>query len=263
MAMKKATPWIVLLVIVGGVAAWYFAVQEPPQKHPSVVALPPEVTVVPEPEAVYPIEEIQPPQEPVVEPLPSFEDSDSAMIEALAELVGPESLDTHFVLEQVISRIVASIDSLDSRQVAPLVMPIQPAPGKFMVADGETLTIHPENAHRYAPYVRITTVVETQKLVDLYVRFYPLFEEAYDSLGHVDVYFNDRLVEVIDHLLATPEIAQDPALVKPEAVYLFADEDLENLSAGQKLLLRIGSANAVVITDKLREIRDAITQQKL
>ena len=52
-------------------------------------------------------------------------------------------------------------------------------------------------------------------------------------------------------------------LVKPEAVYLFADEDLEGLSAGQKMLMRIGSANAIVIMDKLQEVRDAITRQKL
>ncbi len=261
--MKKATPWILLLVIVGGVAAWYFSIQEPPQTHPSVVALPPEVKAVPEPKAVYPVEQIEPVEEPVVEPLPPFEDSDSAMIEALAELVGPEFLDRHFVLQQVISRIVATIDSLDSRQVAPLVMPLQAVPGKFMVAGGETLNIHPENDLRYAPYVRISAAVETQRLVDLYVRYYPLFQEAYESLGHGDVYFNDRLVEVIDHLMATPVIMGDPVLVKPEAVYLFADEDLENLSAGQKLLIRIGSANAAVIKRKLQEIRDAITRQAL
>lgn len=261
--MRQATPWIVLLVIFGGVAAWYFGAQEPAQTHPSVVALPPEMTVVPEPEVIYPIEEIQAPEEPVVEPLPSFEESDSAMIEALEELLGPELLARHFVLQQVISRIVATIDSLDSRQVAPLVMPVQPVPGKFMIAEGETLTIHPENARRYAPYVRIFTAVETQRLVDMYVRFYPLFQEAYETLGHGDVYFNDRLVEVIDHLLAIPETAADLVLVKPEAVYLFADEELEGLSAGQKLLLRIGPANAVVITDKLKEIRDAISQQGL
>lgn len=261
--MKKATPWIVLLIIVGGVAAWYFSSQEPPQKHPSVVALPPEVKVVPELEAIYPVEQIAPVEEPVVVPLPPFEDSDSAMIEALAELVGPEFLDRHFVLQQVISRIVATIDSLDSRQVAPLVMPLQAVPGKFMVAGRETLIIHPENALRYTPYVRISAVVETQGLVDLYVRFYPLFQEAYESLGHGDAYFNDRLIEVIEHLMVTPEIMGDPVLVKPEAAYLFADEDLENLSAGQKLLIRIGSANAAVIKRKLQEIRDAITRQAL
>ena len=259
--MKKAMPWIVLAVIAGGVSVWYFSGLKPPQTHPSVVALPPETTVVAEPEAIYPIAELQPVEEPVVEPLPSFEDSDSAIVEALAELVGAELLDRHFVLQQVISRIVATIDSLDSRQVAPLVTPVQPAPGKFMIAEGESLTIHPENARCYAPYVRICAVVETQRLIDLYVRFYPLFQEAYESLGHGDDYFNDRLVEIIDHLLAIPESVGDVALVKPEAVYLFEDEDLEKRSAGQKLLLRIGSANALVITDKLQEIRDAITRQ--
>ena len=49
--------------------------------------------------------------------------------------------------------------------------------------------------------------VDTGRLAALYVRFYPLFQQAYRDLGYPNGYFNDRLVEVIDHLLVTPEIA--------------------------------------------------------
>jgi hypothetical protein len=44
-------------------------------------------------------------------------------------------------------------------------------------------------------------------------------------------------------------------LVQPSVLYRYADERLEKLSAGQKLLIRMGPANAAVIKAKLREIQ--------
>ena len=49
---------------------------------------------------------------------------------------------------------------------------------------------------------------------------------------------------MIDHLLATPEIEGPIRLVQPKVLYEFADPELEARSAGQKLLLRMGAANA-------------------
>jgi hypothetical protein len=77
-------------------------------------------------------------------------------------------------------------------------------------------------------------------------------------LGYPGTYFNDRVVEVIDHLIATPEIEGPLGLVQPKVLYEFADPKLEQLSAGQKILLRIGRANADKVKAKLREIRQAL-----
>jgi hypothetical protein len=40
--------------------------------------------------------------------------------------------------------------------------------------------------------------------------------------------------------------------------YEFADPKVESLSAGQKALIRMGSDNAKVVKDKLRELRGEI-----
>ena len=63
---------------------------------------------------------------------------------------------------------------------------------------------------------------------------------------------------LFDELLATPDVAEPYRLIKPEAVYLFADEELEELSAGQKILLRMGSANAARVKARLSEFRQAL-----
>lgn len=93
---------------------------------------------------------------------------------------------------------------------------------------------------------------------ETYRRFYPLFQESYVRLGYPDGYFNDRAVEVIDHLLATPEPKDPIRLVRPHVLYEFADAELEALSSGQKLLLRMGSKNAASIKRVLKEFRALI-----
>ncbi|NIL96265.1 MAG: DUF3014 domain-containing protein, partial [Planctomycetales bacterium] len=57
--------------------------------------------------------------------------------------------------------------------------------------------------------VKMLAALDTKQVVAVYRRLYPLFQEAYESLGYPNAYFNDRLIEVIDHLLATPQVS-DP-----------------------------------------------------
>ena len=56
----------------------------------------------------------------------------------------------------------------------------------FAVSAGtEDFTIDPENAVRYAPYVRVMDAVDTQALVSAYVAAFPLFQAAYEQLGYL------------------------------------------------------------------------------
>ena len=66
-------------------------------------------------------------------------------------------------------------------------------------------------------------------------------------------------MEVIDHLLKTPTLRGPVPLKQGRVFYEFADPELESRSAGQKLLLRMGSDNAEVIKKKLRELRTVVT----
>src|SRR6185369_8627545 len=72
-------------------------------------------------------------------------------------------------------------------------------------------------------------------------------------------YFNDRLVEVIDHLLQTPDVRGPIPLKQGKVFYEYADPALEARSAGQKLLLRMGPQNEAVIKGKLKELRVYVT----
>ena len=246
---------VIAVVILGGaLAAYYYWEQAQPEpKAVEVTALPPPIAP-PKPvlRQVVKVPEAQ-------SPLPQLGESDSFMLEALASLMGKESVMKIFRVEQIIHNIVVTIDNLPNQSLPVNAMPITPVPGNLvvLVADGE-MSISSKNTARYTPYVRLAGVVNTEKLVALYLRLYPLFQNSYEELGYPNKYFNDRVIEVIDNLLAAPDIKEPVKLVQPKIVYVYADPDLEKRSIGQRTLMRIGSENEAKVKAKLQEIRQEL-----
>jgi DUF3014 family protein len=196
--------------------------------------------------------------------LPALDASDAAAIEALTGLAGTSGLGALLNPEHMIQRIVATIDNLPRQKLSPDALPIRGASGAFAArSESGRSEIDPRNFERYAAYARVADAIDAKALVAWYVRFYPLFQQAYREQGYPDGYFNDRLVFVVDHLLETPDLGEPAALTQPNVMYEFADPSLEKRSAGQKLLLRSGPGNERAIKAKLREIRAALTAQEV
>ena len=194
-------------------------------------------------------------------PLPALGESDPAVREAMAPLFGTGVFDALFRPQELVRNVVATIDNLPRKQVALRLLPLKPVPGSFRVTgQNGSPVIGADNAARYTPYVRAMEAVDSAKLVALYVRLYPLFQQAYAELGYPSRYFNDRVFEVIDHLLATPDAPATVALVQPKVLYEYADPSLAELSAGQKILLRMGPENEARVKAKLREIKRALSR---
>jgi hypothetical protein len=101
--------------------------------------------------------------------------------------------------------------------------------------------------------------------INSYARYDALVAQIYYAdldavrLGYPDAYFNDRLVEVIDHLVTTPMPEGPIVLTRPNVLYEFADPDLEALSSGQKLLLRMGPDNSATLKRILGKFRSRLT----
>ena len=197
----------------------------------------------------HPIE----PAAPAADAAPAAEGGAVWLVQRLTDLIGRDQVSTWVQTDELIRRIVATVDNFDSGHAAPALWPVHPVPGRFttqaLTGGGER--IHPDNAARYAPAVRLATSVDLDQLVAAYRQLYPQFQKAYEELGYPGRYFNDRLVAVLDHLIGTPVPAERPevALVevkgtvpstRPWVRYEFTDPTLARLSAGQKMLLRIG-----------------------
>jgi DUF3014 family protein len=255
--MNENVKWVAAAVAVVGVsvgAVLYFSHREPAAPPKPVVAEAPPPPVAEEPAIKHPV-----PESPTPEKLPALADSDLPVQKALTDLLGHDSVQRFVIPEDLVRHFVVTVDNLSEQKVAQRLRPVRPTPGMF-VAGGtdEQPVLDPTNYARYEPLMKVIRTADTQKLVATYQRYYPLMQDAYANLGHPPQYFNDRVVEVIDNLLATPEAPGPIALARPGVLYEYADPKIEALPAGQKLLIRMGPENAAALKAKLTELRAAL-----
>jgi len=270
---RESSVWTLVIVVAVILAAafgwWRWSLQKEAPAAPPVVSAPPPLAApadTPPPVAVGP----QNPVDALAEPeaaLPALNDADGRVTAALNELLGKKSVGAFLEAGGFVRRFVATVDNLPRAQAPARMWPAQRAPRSFEVQGaGELKTIGADNASRYTPFVLFVESVDTARAVALYARLYPLFQQAYEELGYPGKYFNDRLVAVIDHLLQAPEPA-GPLQVKltevkgemapqhPWISYEFVDPQLEALSAGQKMLVRMGPVNERRLKARLKELR--------
>ncbi len=255
---------LVLLALLAAGSYWWLQTQSAAPQAPSLSAPLPTEQAAPQAELPliedairYPVENVTAPGAQVMSPAPSLADGDALVSEALARFFGGDaSFGGLLLLQDFVRRVVVTVDNLPGERLPLARAPLQMADGGLKVAgEGAARFIDFDNELRYAPYVRLAESVGSGALVAAYVRLYPLFQSAYDELGYPGAYFNDRLVAVIDHLLEAPEVVGPVRVLQPKVRYVFESPALESLSAGQKLLVRMGVDNARRIKAKLRDLR--------
>jgi hypothetical protein len=176
---------------------------------------------------------------------------------------GRAPIEQFLVPQNIVRHIVVTVDNLARRKVAVELRPVKPTAGETVVASrADMSTLGEANFARYAPLAKVVQGTDVKALAVVYERLYPLFQRAYEDLGYPGKYFNDRLVEVIDQLLQTPEVPAPIAVLQPKVFWEYADPNLENRPAGQKLLIRMGPQNARIIKTKLREFRAEIVNKQ-
>jgi hypothetical protein len=250
-------PWVLgagAVLILGGIGLYFLRGHETTTTTPVANVAPP-AEEAPAPAA--PPSAAPPPERAL--PLPKLDESDAEIAGGLTELVGQDAVMQFLVPERLIRNIVVTIDNAPRQQMAVAQRPLKATKGTFVTAGTEDmLTLSPENYARYAPLIAVVRNLDAKTLVALYRGMQPLFQQAYEELGHPNSVFNTRLLEVIRHLLATPDPPLEIRLTQPSVQYKFADERLEKLSAGQKVLIRMGRDNAQVVKAKLRELEAAL-----
>lgn len=252
-----------LLLGIGAAGYWLLR----PAADPEQTALPAAATApAAETEPAAPGAEPPPPSYPVpatapdAAALPALADSDTPFNAALASVIDPAQLSAALVPQQLMRRLVVTVDNLPRERLAGNDRAFKRVPGTFLVKSRDgTVTASPANEARYLPVLQLVQAAGAENLARLYLAWYPLFNQAYRELGYADREFNDRLVQVIDHLLATPAVEGPLELVQPKVFYQFADAELEARSVGQKMLIRMGAVNAGQAKRQLRAFRAAIT----
>lgn len=272
------TGLFVALLGAGGTLWWmYRARPQPPVPVAEAPAAVPEPASAPTPVAVADAGERHPLEAPDASSpaaLPTLDEADGVVQAALAELLTRQGVMAFLNADGFVRRAVVTVDNLARPHAASRLWPVQPTPGKLqLLLAGDAELIAAGNARRYEPFVAFVASVEPARAAALYRRLYPLFRQAYAELGYPKGQFNDRLVEVIDHLLAAPEPKQPPALklidvkgevpsTRPWVRYEYTDPALESLSAGQKIMVRIGSTHERRLKAWLSGFRKAIASPR-
>lgn len=266
---------VVLVLLVGAGGAWWWWQQAQvsvatPAPPPAAASAPPVAAAPPALPASEPASGPQNPIEALAPPdaaLPALAGSDDHVARALGELLDARDIAVFLQMDGLVRRVVATVDNLGREHTPARLWPVHPTPERFaVVGSGPVQTIGLDNAARYGALVRWIESVDMQRAVALYARLYPLFQQAYEELGYPGRYFNDRLVAVIDHLLQAPEPASPVAVkltevkgdvpsTRPWVRYEFADPQLQSLSSGQKIMVRVGLENERRLKVRLKALR--------
>ncbi|MCI2285018.1 DUF3014 domain-containing protein [Colwellia sp. MSW7] len=271
---------VIILLVVAIVVAWQFTGDKakPVVIEPSVpiAIIEPELTKqidipVPEPEVeeTEVVETISEVLEPEQEPLPALDESDDWLKIKLPEITWRKELLTLIIDDDMIRRFVVFTDNFSQGTVAyehsPFVLPnikFSPLNGDEAKANKQnTLQWNEDSSKRFASYIELLRSMDSDSLVQWYLEVKPLIDEAYSELGYDDD-FTNTLQNAITRVLDMELPKSSMELVQPSVMYKFANPKLESLPDSDKLLLRLGKENLLVMKSILLELHEKLAKQK-
>ncbi|MFQ3275864.1 MAG: hypothetical protein ACI8SZ_000172 [Colwellia sp.] len=200
--------------------------------------------------------------------LPVLDESDDWIQQRLPELTWRNELLLLLITDDVIRRFVVFTDNFAQGLLAyEHSLFIQPKV-KFSVdeqlpnIDGKQnfWQWDSETSKRFDQYVDLLRSIDSTTLVNLYIDIKPLIDEAYLELGYEDDFtytLQDAITRVLD--MDLPKSAMD--VTRTSVMYKFQDPQLEALDDSDKLMLRIGKENLLIIKSVLLEINEKLTKR--
>lgn len=165
----------------------------------------------------------------------------------------------YFNLQEQARRLVITVDNLPREHVPSQLRVTRGVPELLRVKkEGETITLDPSNYERYDRIIGYVEKMDARKIGRLYAKFYPLLQRTYEETGFPEERFHDRVLAALDDMMDAPRPTGPIRLVQPKVLYRFEDDHLESLSAGQKIMIRVGPENAARLRKVLARVRAAI-----
>ena len=165
----------------------------------------------------------------------------------------------YFNLQEQARRLVITVDNLPREHVPSQLRITRGVPELLRVQkDGETITLDSSNYERYDRIISYVEKMDARKIGRLYAKFYPLLQRTYEETGFPEERFHDRVLAALDDMMDAPRPTGPIRLVQPKVLYRFEDDHLESLSAGQKIMIRVGPENAARLRKVLARVRAAI-----
>ncbi|GAB3106074.1 hypothetical protein GCM10027217_31120 [Pseudomaricurvus hydrocarbonicus] len=242
------------------VAGYFVVTKNKPEPTPQVVQ--PEVVepvVIPDEveeavsESPAPVEP-RPVEEPLLPTPPSLDGSDDEAL-AIVESLSPQ-LVQWLVPEEQVRKWVLVVDMLAAGKLPQRHKPIDfPMPGFAVQALGDDEYLAAEtNSQRVTVLIDAVTAIPPRTLGRYYREWLPLLEKAYGELGKEDS-FRVRMNEAVARILAVEDVDEEAVLVQPHVFYEYEDKSLEQKSALDKALWRMGKDNREKLQAYLKELK--------
>lgn len=283
------TAFIIVVIIAIGVA-WQFTGDKSELVIDEPVLIVEEVAEIVEelPEPIIEMPEIVVDEkiiEPVKDPLPLLDNSDDWLKLKLPEITWRKELLKLIIDEDMVRRFVVFTDNFAQGIIAyehsPFILPKTKFTPEIDSVIFQNIVQKPEqvssdssllvkqnvwqwdesSSQRFSLYVDLLRSMDSENLVQWYSEIKPLINEAYSELGYEDDFTNtlqDAITRVLDMELPKSSMA----LIQPSVMYKFADPDLEALPDSDKLLLRLGKDNLLVMKSVLLELHEKLSQQE-
>jgi len=243
--------WIIAAIVAIGVAAGIYV----RFGRRTVQAPPPQPVVVRE----EPVRPLGGQAEPIV--LPPLDESDALVRTLVRALSNHPVAAAWLTSDDLIRKFTVAVSNIaENLSPGKQLSTLRPHANFAVVEKDGKHYIDPRSYDRYGSVADAVGSIDAVDAARLYATLKPRIEDAAGELG-IPVGGFDRVLErAIVVLLRTPT-PDGPVRVtrNVEGIgYGFADDRLEELSAGQKALLRMGPHNARVVKTKLREIAVAL-----
>ena len=284
----KRTPLLGITVgafaVVVIIAVWFYASKEvepvKPAIQPKPVPVkqevitkiePPELAVVQEAIEEAPVAQDEIKEVEVIEvplPLPILDESDVLVQEKFSSLTWRKELLKLVINEDMIRRFVVFTDNFAQGTLAyehsPFFSPTTP----FTVVEEKTdnkleqsYLWDERSTKRFSLYVDLLRTIDVDTLVELYIEMKPLIDQAYAELGYPDDDFTEILQLAISGVLDMEIPKQPLELIRPSVMYRYKDSEIEAMDDSEKLLLRLGKDNVLVIKSVLLEINEKLSRR--
>ncbi|MBL0709847.1 MAG: DUF3014 domain-containing protein [Colwellia sp.] len=281
----NSAPWFliafIIAIIIGVGIVWLFTAnkEKPVELVVPISIVDPvveKVAVAPEPiieelakEPTENVESIPEVAEPILS-IPKLDKSDEWLTLKLFEITWRKELLKLVINEDMIRRFVVFTDNFSQGLItyehSPFILPkskFSPKQNSKQIKNNQEIWQWNESStRRFSLYVDLLRSIDSDSLVQWYFEVKPLIDEAYRELGYDDDFtktLQDAIVRVLD--MELPDTSS-MSLVRPSVMYQFANPELESLPESNKLLLRLGKDNLLVVKSVLLELHEKLAQQE-
>jgi len=277
--LSKPSSWLLISIIIAVIVAvsiWFY-LSETPEPEPIITPVIVEaVTEVEEatPEVIEPVVELIEAPEPVVEvveknPLPALDESDSWLKEKLPSLTWRKELLKLVIDDDMIRRFVVFTDNFSQGTLAYKHSPLVSPSSSFSAT--ETRVFDDKNQQewlwdsqsekRFVLYIDLLKSIDNDSLISWYHEIKPLIDQAYAELGYPDDDFTDVLQSAINRILDAELPKSQLKIIRPSVMYKYQDPEIEALDDVDKLLLRLGKENLLIIKSALLEFSEKLASE--